>query len=343
MVSGGCIVSGSTVRHSLLFSSVRVHSYCSIEEAVILPNVEIGRGAMLTRVVVDKGTRIPAGPARGVDPEEDRKRFHVTDKGITLITPDMLGQQLHHLRLSRGPTPCTMLTEHDIYLFREGTHAALLPQAGLPPATATASGGAHFAVWAPNARAVSRHRRLERLAAGRRRAARRAGTARASGKRHVAGVEHGQAYKYRIVGAATARAREGRSVRVLRRARRRPRLRARGRSSTTGTTRSGWRERAQRTTRSTRRCSIYEVHLGSWRARARRRRCPATARSRSRSRDYCAAHRLHARRADADHRASVLRLVGLPDHRLLRADRALRHAAGLHAPRRRACTATASA
>ncbi len=98
MVSGGCIVSGSTVRNSLLFSSVRVHSFCSIEEAIILPNVEIGRGAVLHRVVVDKGTRIPPGLRVGLDPDADRQRFHVTDKGITLITPEMLGQQLHHLR-----------------------------------------------------------------------------------------------------------------------------------------------------------------------------------------------------------------------------------------------------
>jgi glucose-1-phosphate adenylyltransferase len=97
MVSGGCIVSGSTVRKSMLFSSVRVHSYCDLHEAVILPEVEVGRGARLTRVVVDQGTRIPPGLRAGLDPEEDRKRFHVTDKGVTLITPAMLGQRLHHL------------------------------------------------------------------------------------------------------------------------------------------------------------------------------------------------------------------------------------------------------
>jgi len=98
MVSGGCIVSGSTVRSSLLFSSVRVHSYCTIEGAVVLPNVEIGRGAVLRHVVIDKGTYIPPGLQAGVDPEHDRKRFHVTDNGITLITAEMLGQQLHHQR-----------------------------------------------------------------------------------------------------------------------------------------------------------------------------------------------------------------------------------------------------
>ena len=98
MVSGGCIISGSTVKCSLLFSSVRIHSYCSIEQAVILPEVEIGRGAVLRRVVVDRGARIPPGLQVGVDAEEDRRRFHVSEKGITLITPEMLGQQLHHLR-----------------------------------------------------------------------------------------------------------------------------------------------------------------------------------------------------------------------------------------------------
>jgi glucose-1-phosphate adenylyltransferase len=98
MVSGGCLISGSMVRCSLLFSSVRVHSYCNIEDAVILPNVEIGRNVVLKRVVIDKGAVIPPGTRIGVNLEEDRKRFHVTDKGITLVTPEMLGQRIHHVR-----------------------------------------------------------------------------------------------------------------------------------------------------------------------------------------------------------------------------------------------------
>jgi glucose-1-phosphate adenylyltransferase len=97
MVSGGCIVSGSTVRNSLLFSNCRVHSFCTINESVLLPGVEVGRGTILSRVVVDEGTHIPPGLRAGIDPEEDRKRFHVTDKGITLITPGMLGEKLRHL------------------------------------------------------------------------------------------------------------------------------------------------------------------------------------------------------------------------------------------------------
>lgn len=98
MVSGGCIVSGSTVHNSILFSSVRVHSYCEISEAVILPDVEIGRGSKLKRVVIDQGCRIPRGLKAGYDPVEDAGRFHVTEKGVTLITPGMLGPYQQHLR-----------------------------------------------------------------------------------------------------------------------------------------------------------------------------------------------------------------------------------------------------
>jgi glucose-1-phosphate adenylyltransferase len=95
LVSGGCIVSGSTIRRSLLFSNVHVHSYCTVEDSVILSNVDIARGAVLRRTVVDKGSRIPAGIEIGVDAARDRRRFHVTASGITLVTPEMLGQELH--------------------------------------------------------------------------------------------------------------------------------------------------------------------------------------------------------------------------------------------------------
>jgi glucose-1-phosphate adenylyltransferase len=98
LVSGGCIISGSTVHRSLLFSNVHVHSYCTIEESVVLPSVDIGRNVVLKRAVVDKYCRLPPGLSVGVDPEQDRKRFHVTERGITLITPEMLGQNVHHSR-----------------------------------------------------------------------------------------------------------------------------------------------------------------------------------------------------------------------------------------------------
>jgi glucose-1-phosphate adenylyltransferase len=98
MVSGGCIISGSKVKRSLLFSNVHVHSYCTIEDSVILPDVEISRGVVLKHAIVDKYCKLPQGLAVGIDPAEDRKRFHVTEKGITLIVPEMLGQRIHHLR-----------------------------------------------------------------------------------------------------------------------------------------------------------------------------------------------------------------------------------------------------
>ncbi|HUW26342.1 MAG TPA: glucose-1-phosphate adenylyltransferase [Gallionella sp.] len=98
LVSGGCIISGSTVRRSLLFSEVCVDSYCNIEDSVLLPKVHVGRHVTLKRVIVDKGCKIPEGLEAGVNPEEDRKRFHVSPNGVTLITPEMLGQKIHCLR-----------------------------------------------------------------------------------------------------------------------------------------------------------------------------------------------------------------------------------------------------
>jgi glucose-1-phosphate adenylyltransferase len=98
MVSGGCIISGAQVRHSLLFSNVKVNSYSSLEDAVILPEVDIGRHCRIKRAVIDKGCHIPEGTVIGEEPEEDAKRFHVTPGGVTLVVPEMLGQKLHHVR-----------------------------------------------------------------------------------------------------------------------------------------------------------------------------------------------------------------------------------------------------
>jgi len=90
MVSGGCIVSGAHVARSLLFSSVRINSWARTCEAVILPEVEIGRHARLTKVVIDRGCRIPEGLVVGEDPEEDARRFYRSDGGVVLISADML-------------------------------------------------------------------------------------------------------------------------------------------------------------------------------------------------------------------------------------------------------------
>jgi glucose-1-phosphate adenylyltransferase len=98
IVSSGCIVSGATVRRSVLFSKVHVRDYATVEDSVVLPNVEVGRGVVLRRAIIDKHCRLPDGLEVGVDPAADRKRFHVTEGGVTLVIPEMLGQQIHHLR-----------------------------------------------------------------------------------------------------------------------------------------------------------------------------------------------------------------------------------------------------
>ncbi|MCX8520806.1 MAG: sugar phosphate nucleotidyltransferase, partial [Rhodoferax sp.] len=90
MVSGGCIVSGSIVSNSVLFSSVRVHSYCTINQAVLLPEVTIGRNCRLSRVVVDRGCVLPDGLVVGEDAQSDAQRFERTDNGVVLITREML-------------------------------------------------------------------------------------------------------------------------------------------------------------------------------------------------------------------------------------------------------------
>ncbi len=95
MVSGGCLISGAKVVNSLLFSNVKINSYSSLEDAVILPDVEIGRHCHLKRVVVDKGCSIPPQTVIGQDLTEDAKRFYVTEQGIVLVTPEMLGQPFH--------------------------------------------------------------------------------------------------------------------------------------------------------------------------------------------------------------------------------------------------------
>ncbi len=89
MVSGGCIISGALDR-SLLFSQCRVHSYASVENSVLLPSVDVGRGARLNKCVIDHGCRIPDGMVIGENAELDARRFHRTDRGVTLVTRRML-------------------------------------------------------------------------------------------------------------------------------------------------------------------------------------------------------------------------------------------------------------
>jgi len=90
MVSGGCIISGTEVRNSLLFTEVHTNSYAVLDHAVVLPYVTVGRHARLRNVVIDRGVVIPEGLVVGEDPVEDAKHFRVSEKGVTLITQDML-------------------------------------------------------------------------------------------------------------------------------------------------------------------------------------------------------------------------------------------------------------
>lgn len=93
LVSGGCIISGTEVRNSLLFTGVHSNSYSVLDHAVVLPYVTIERSARLTNVVIDRGVVIPKGLVVGEDPEEDAKWFRVSDSGVTLITQDMLDRR----------------------------------------------------------------------------------------------------------------------------------------------------------------------------------------------------------------------------------------------------------
>jgi len=89
-VSGGCIISGAHVSRTLLFSNCRVNSHARTREAVVMPDVDIGRYSRLNRVVIDRGCHLPEGTVIGEDPQADARRFHVSANGVTLVTPEML-------------------------------------------------------------------------------------------------------------------------------------------------------------------------------------------------------------------------------------------------------------
>lgn len=99
MIGEGCVLSGARVDHSLLFSNVRGHSYSEVTDSVVLPEVEIGRSCRIHRAIIDRGAMLPDHTVIGHDHEADRARgFRVTDSGLVLVTPDMLGQKLHFTR-----------------------------------------------------------------------------------------------------------------------------------------------------------------------------------------------------------------------------------------------------
>lgn len=96
LVAGGCVISGAVVRHSALFSQVHVHSHAEITDSVIFPDVDIGRGCKVRRAVIDRGCRLPPGMHIGFDAERDARDFHVSPKGVVLVTPEMLKQDYPH-------------------------------------------------------------------------------------------------------------------------------------------------------------------------------------------------------------------------------------------------------
>ncbi len=98
MVSGGCVISGATVRHSLLFSYVRVDAYSTVTDSVVLPEATIGESCRIHRAIIEKGCRIAPGTVIGEDREADASRFYVSPNGVVLVTPEMLGQERHFVR-----------------------------------------------------------------------------------------------------------------------------------------------------------------------------------------------------------------------------------------------------
>jgi glucose-1-phosphate adenylyltransferase len=99
MVSAGCIISGASIKNSVLFSNCKIHSYSTINDSLILPDCEVMESCTIKGAIIDRGCIVPAGTEIGVDLDEDRARgFRVTEGGHTLVTPDMLDQSLHITR-----------------------------------------------------------------------------------------------------------------------------------------------------------------------------------------------------------------------------------------------------
>jgi glucose-1-phosphate adenylyltransferase len=90
IVSGGCIISGGRAISSVLSPGVRINSYCEVDRSILFPHVEVGRHSRISRAILDRGVRLPERTVIGFDPEEDRRRFHVTEKGIVVVVPENL-------------------------------------------------------------------------------------------------------------------------------------------------------------------------------------------------------------------------------------------------------------
>ena len=98
MIAEGCIISGGYVSHSLLFPQVQVHSFAQLRDAVVLPEVDIGRHCHLSRIIIDRGYKKTSNTVVGENPQEDARRFYRTERGVVLITREMIDQELHRVR-----------------------------------------------------------------------------------------------------------------------------------------------------------------------------------------------------------------------------------------------------
>ncbi|MSP28023.1 MAG: glucose-1-phosphate adenylyltransferase [Methylococcales bacterium] len=98
MISGGCVISGASIKHSLVFSDVKINSYTTITDSLVLPDVEIGRHCRITKAIIERACVVPEGSVIGEDRAEDERRFHVSAGGVVLVTSEMLGQQPHYIK-----------------------------------------------------------------------------------------------------------------------------------------------------------------------------------------------------------------------------------------------------
>ncbi len=94
LVSGGCIIAGARVKRSVIFYATHIETGSLIKDSVVLPSVYIGKNCRIVHAIIDKGTHIPDGTVIGEDPVEDARRFHISEEGVVLVTPEMMGQEL---------------------------------------------------------------------------------------------------------------------------------------------------------------------------------------------------------------------------------------------------------
>ena len=103
IVSMGCIVSGGEVRRSILCPDVRIHSFCDVEDSILLPEAVVNRHSRIRRAIIDRGVEIPRGAVIGYDPAEDRRRHTVSDGGVVVVTPGEECQIDEQIPLAKDP------------------------------------------------------------------------------------------------------------------------------------------------------------------------------------------------------------------------------------------------